>query len=58
VAGAIGAGASGGHPAGTVISIGAGLTIALFVVFLDDLAALFSVSGDIDPGLSPGESRR
>lgn len=58
VAGAIGAGASGGHPAGTVISIGTGLTIALFVVFLDDLAALFSVSGDPGPGLSPGESPR
>jgi uncharacterized membrane protein YphA (DoxX/SURF4 family) len=58
VAGAIGAGAGGGHPAGTVVSIGIGLTVALFVVFLDDLAALFSASGDPGPGLSPGGNPR
>jgi uncharacterized membrane protein YphA (DoxX/SURF4 family) len=57
VAGAAAAGAGGGRPAGLVVSLAIGLTIALFVVFLDDLAALFSGSGDATPGLAPGDSR-
>jgi hypothetical protein len=40
-----------------VLSLAIGLTIALFVVFLDDLAALFSGSGDASSGLAPENSR-
>jgi hypothetical protein len=57
VAGAAAAGAGGGRPAGLVVSLAIGLTIALFVVFLDDLAALFSGSGDASSGLAPENSR-
>jgi hypothetical protein len=45
VAGAVAAGAGGARPAGVVVSLVAGLAVALFVVFLDDLAALFAGPG-------------
>jgi hypothetical protein len=35
----------------------AGLTIAMFVVFLDDLAALFSESDGTGAELAPGDGR-
>jgi Methylamine utilisation protein MauE len=56
-AGAATGGAGGIHPAGIAVSLAAGLAIAPFVVFLDDLAALFSGSNDTDPGLAPRDSR-
>ncbi len=57
VVGVAAAGAAGARPAGIVVSLVAGLTIALFVVFLDDLAALFAGPGDAGPGLAPGDGR-
>jgi Methylamine utilisation protein MauE len=55
--GAAAAGAGGTRPAGVALSLMAGLAVALFVVFLDDLAALFSGSGDAGPGLARGDGR-
>jgi hypothetical protein len=43
-AGAVATGGGGTEPAGVVLSLAAGLAVALFVVFLDDLAALFSAT--------------
>jgi hypothetical protein len=57
VAGALTAGSGAAHAAGIVVSLFAGLIVALLVVFLDDLAALFSGSGDPGPGLAPGDGR-
>lgn len=58
VAGAVAAGGGGTRPtgaAGVVLSLMAGLTIAMFVVFLDDLAALFSDGTGAE--LAPGDGR-
>jgi hypothetical protein len=41
-AGAVGGGASGAPPAGVVLSLAAGAVAAMFVVFLDDITALFA----------------
>jgi hypothetical protein len=41
-AGALGAGSGSLRPAGIVVSLAVGLAIALFVVFLDDLAVLLT----------------
>lgn len=57
---AAGAATGGGgevRPGGVAVSLAIGLTCALFVVFLDDLAALFSGSGGAGPDLAPGDSR-
>lgn len=40
------------HPAGIVLSLGAGVVVSLFVLFLDDLAALFA-----GPGVLSGEGQ-
>jgi hypothetical protein len=45
LAGAAAADSGGVHPGGVAVSLGAGLVVAGFVVFLDDLAALFARSG-------------
>lgn len=49
VAGAAAAGSGGVRPGGVAASLGAGLVIAVFVVFLDDLAVLFTYSGEAAP---------
>ena len=46
VAGVVAAGSGGARPGGVAVSLGAGLVVAGFVVFLDDLAALFTPSGE------------
>jgi hypothetical protein len=56
-AGALGAGSGGARPAGVVVSLAVGFAIALFVVFLDDLAALFATTGDVGARLAPGDDR-
>ncbi len=50
LAGAAAAGPGGARPAGAVVSLGAGLVVAMFVVFLDDLAALFAGADQAAPG--------
>jgi hypothetical protein len=57
VAGAVATGAGGTRPAGIVLSLMAGLTIAMFAVFLDDLAALFSESDGTGAELAAGDGR-
>lgn len=49
VVGAAAAGSGGVRLGGVAVSLGAGLVIAVFVVFLDDLAALFSRGGETSP---------
>jgi hypothetical protein len=44
------AGAGGARPAGVLMSLAVGLAVALFVVHLDDLAALFTRDGIGQPG--------
>lgn len=56
-AGALGAGTGGAHPAGTVMSLVSGLAIALFVVFLDDLATLLTGAVNGDTRLASGDGR-
>lgn len=51
-AGALAAGGQGGHAAGVVLSLAAGLVLALFVVFLDDLVALFAAPADTSPDVA------
>jgi hypothetical protein len=46
VVGALSTGGPAGAAAGVVVSLAAGLTLALFVIFLDDLAALFAAPRD------------
>jgi hypothetical protein len=50
VAGAA-AGSGGARPAAAAVGLGAGLVAAGFVVFLDDLAVLFTRTGEPAPGL-------
>jgi hypothetical protein len=52
-AGAVGAGSGGARPAGLVVSLATGLAVALPMVFLDDLAGLFTATGDTSPDLAP-----
>jgi uncharacterized membrane protein YphA (DoxX/SURF4 family) len=49
VTGAAAAGLGGARPAGAVLSLGAGLVAAVFIVFFDDLAALFTRTGETAP---------
>jgi hypothetical protein len=54
VAGAAAAGSGGVRPAAAAMSLGAGLVVAGFVVFLDDLAVLFGGTGEAARGLGSG----
>jgi len=55
LAGAASATAGGGvHPAAAAIGLGAGLVVAGFIVFLDDLATLFTGTGETARGLGGG----
>jgi DoxX len=51
VVGAVAAGSGGARPAAAAVGLGAGLVAAGFVVFLDDLAVLFTRTGETVPGL-------
>lgn len=53
VASAAAAGSGGARPAGTVLSLGAGLLAAVLVVFLDDLAVLFTRDRETPEGSPP-----
>jgi hypothetical protein len=48
--GSAAAGSGGAHPAGAALSLGTGLVVSLFIVFLDDLAALFN-RGETTPAI-------
>jgi hypothetical protein len=46
VVGAAAASSGGARPGGVGVALGAGLVVAVFVVFLDDLAVLFARTGE------------
>jgi len=50
VAGAAAAGPGGARPGGALLSLGAGLVAAMFAVFFDDLATLFTGANQAAPG--------
>jgi hypothetical protein len=54
VAGAAAVGSGGVRPAAVAMSLGAGLVVAGFIVFLDDLAVLFAGTGEMARGLGSG----
>jgi hypothetical protein len=54
VAGAAAGGPGGARLAGAALSVGAGLVVAGFAVFLDDLAVLFASLGETTPGARAG----
>lgn len=54
VVGAAATGESGAHGAAVAVSLGAGLVAAGFVVFLDDVAMLFTGTGKTAGGLERG----
>jgi methylamine utilization protein MauE len=56
VAGAAAVGSGGVRPVAAVMTLGAGLVVAGFIVFLDDLAMLFTGTGtgETAPGLGSG----
>jgi hypothetical protein len=56
-AGSAAAGAGGARPAAAVTSVGAGLVLAAFVVFLDDLAVLYARSGATPQRTSSAETQ-
>jgi Methylamine utilisation protein MauE len=51
VVGTVAAGSGGMHLAGAALSLGAGLIAAMFMVFLDDLAVLFTRTGETVPAI-------
>jgi hypothetical protein len=57
VVGAAGAAAGGARPPGAALALGAGAAAALFVVFLDDLAALISEPTGTGAAPVPGDNR-
>jgi len=57
VAGAVASPAAGAHPAGAVTSLAGGAAVAIIVVFLDDVAALFAGSGDAGAGAFHGDGQ-
>ena len=46
VVGVAATGSGGARPGGVAVALGAGLVLAVFVVFLDDLAVLFTRAGE------------
>jgi hypothetical protein len=52
-----GAGARAAHPVGIALGLIAGSAAALFVLFLDDVAALFADASDTGQGLASDEGR-